>query len=327
VKSKNLLEVKNLKTYYYTEDGVVKAVDGVTFEISYGETLGLVGESGCGKSTVAYSIMRLISDPPGKIVEGEIIFEDVDLLKLDDGEMRNIRGGEIAMIFQDPMSSLNPIFKIGDQVGEAILTHQKIIKEEAKTRVINILNKVGITDSSIRYSHFPHEFSGGMRQRIMIAMGLSCNPKLIIADEPTTSLDVTIQAQVLELMKELIKEFRSSVFLVTHNLGVIAETADKTAVMYAGKIVEYTDTITIFKAPKHPYTKALMGSIPSPEKKRGDLEVIPGVVPNLINPPLGCRFHPRCKFVLAACKKLTPTLIEINQGHFVACLRVKEDIL
>jgi oligopeptide/dipeptide ABC transporter ATP-binding protein len=317
--NKVLLEISNLKTYYNTEEGMVKAVDGIDLWINKGEVLGLVGESGCGKSTVAMSILRLVPKP-GKIYDGKIILEGNNLFDIDEEEMREARGGKISIIWQDPMSSLNPVFTIGDQIAEAIKLHQNIQnKDEIKEKIIKLLDKVGIPDAERRLKEYPHEFSGGMRQRVMIAMALSCNPKLLIADEPTTSLDVTIQAQILDLMRDLQHEFESSILLITHNLGVIAEMADKVAVMYAGKIVEYSDVLTIFKKSRHPYTIALLESTPRIDVIQKKLTSIPGMVPNLIYPPTGCRFHPRCKYTTDICSKTEPLFREIVSGHYVSC--------
>lgn len=322
--SEPLLEIRGLKTFFHTDGGTVRAVEDVDLMINKGEVLGLVGESGCGKSTLALSIMRLIQRP-GEILDGEIVFQGKDLLKLSDGEMRLVRGGEISMIFQDPMSSLNPVYTIGDQLSEAVNTHQKDLKkDEIRETVFEMLDEVGIPDAELRFSDYPFQFSGGMRQRVMIAMALSCKPKLLIADEPTTSLDVTIQAQILDLMRSLMKTFDTSILLITHNLGVVAEIADRVAVMYAGKVVEYGDSVTIFKGHRHPYTKALMGSIPRIDVKQDKLDIIPGTVPSLTNPPPGCRFSPRCKYAIEDCSKIVPPLIEIEPGHQVWCIRVHE---
>jgi len=322
--SEQLFEIRGLKTYFYTEEGAVQAVDGIDLQIGKQEVLGLVGESGCGKSTVALSIMRLIPHP-GEIVDGEILLNGKDLLSMSENEIRRIRGGEIAMIFQDPMSSLNPVYSIGDQVAEAVRWHQKIKdNRELRERVETILHKVGIPDADKRFNEFPHEFSGGMRQRVMIAMALSCNPQILIADEPTTSLDVTIQAQILDLMKDLQEEFNSSILLITHDLGVVAELSDKVAVMYAGKVVEYSDVVSIFKEPIHPYTKALIGAVPRLDIKQEELETIQGEVPSLIDFHTQCRFHPRCKYARDICKREEPEFQEIKPGHFVSCFFAEE---
>ncbi|MGE5581307.1 MAG: ABC transporter ATP-binding protein [Bacillota bacterium] len=314
-----LLELKNLQTYFYTGQGVVKAVDGVSFEIYKGETLGVVGESGSGKSVTSLSIIRLIQEPPGRIIAGEILFSGVDLLKKNKEEMRKIRGNEISMIFQEPMTSLNPVHTIGTQICEAIQLHQKKKRKEAAELALEMLHKVGIPLPEQRIKEYPHQLSGGMRQRVMIAMALSCNPKLLIADEPTTALDVTIQAQILDLMKKIQADFGSSIMLITHDLGVIAEIADRVAVMYAGKVVEYTAVKTLFKYPSHPYTLGLINSIPklTGEKKR--LEAIPGTVPDLSQIPAGCSFHPRCKFATKICKESEPKVEAIADGHLVRC--------
>jgi len=317
--SEVLLEVKNLKTQFFTEDGVVKAVDNVSFKIYPGEVLGLVGESGCGKTVSALSTLRLVPDPPGKIIEGEILFNDENLLEKTVREMRDIRGNEIAMIFQDPMTSLNPVFTVRNQIMENITLHQELSKEEALRRAIEMLELVGIPEAERRINDYPHLFSGGMRQRVMIAMALSCNPALLIADEPTTSLDVTIQAQVLDLMRDLRDDLNMAILYITHNLGVIAEMADRVGVMYAGNIVETADTVTIFKNSHHPYTKALLTSIPRMDMKLDRLGVIRGVVPNLINPPSGCRFHPRCPIATEKCSKEVPPYVETEPGHFAFC--------
>ncbi|MFX0182466.1 MAG: ABC transporter ATP-binding protein [Candidatus Hodarchaeota archaeon] len=317
--SEVLLEVKNLKTQFFTEDGVVKAVDNVSFKIYPGEVLGLVGESGCGKTVSSLSVLRLIPDPPGKIVEGEVLFNDENLLEKSDKEMRDIRGNEIAMIFQDPMTSLNPVFTVRNQIIENIMLHQELTKEESLKRAIEMLELVGIPEAERRINDYPHLFSGGMRQRVMIAMALSCNPALLIADEPTTSLDVTIQAQVLDLMRDLRDDLNMAILYITHNLGVIAEMADRIAVMYAGNIVETADTVTVFKNPHHPYTKALLTSIPRMDMKLDRLGVIKGGVPNLINPPSGCRFHPRCPIATEKCSKEVPPYVETEPSHFSFC--------
>jgi peptide/nickel transport system ATP-binding protein/oligopeptide transport system ATP-binding protein len=320
---KELLKVKNLKTYFFTHEGTVKAVDEVSFSVNQGKTLGLVGESGCGKSVTALSIMRLIPNPPGKIVSGEIWFEGKNLLKLDEKEIRKIRGKKISMIFQEPMTSLDPVFTIGHEIVEVIQLHQRLNKEEARKKSIEILKIVGIPDVEKRINSYPHQLSGGMRQRVMIAMALSCNPTLLIADEPTTALDVTIQAQILRLINDLKDKFGASVMLITHDLGVIAEMCDNVAVMYAGHIVEYTDVYTLFDNPLHPYTKGLSKSIPRMNVDVEHLNAIPGIVPNLLDLPSGCPFHPRCDFSFKRCVEEMPELIEIENSHLVKCHLVK----
>ncbi|MBU3146238.1 ABC transporter ATP-binding protein [Clostridium sp. CF012] len=322
--SKNLVEIKNLKTYFYTEDGIVKAVDDVSFNIRKGEIIGVVGESGCGKSVTAMSIMKLIPSPPGKIVGGEIIFEDKKILELKDDEMRKIRGNDIAVIFQEPMTSLNPIFTIGYQIEEVILLHQKLSKVETKKKAIEMLKLVGVPRPDEIVRCYPHELSGGMRQRAMIAMAVSCNPKLLIADEPTTALDVTIQAQILDIMKDLKKKLNTSIMLITHDLGVIAEMAEYVVVMYAGKVVEEASVIELFKNPMHPYTDGLMKSKPSLDKEVDRLYSIPGQVPNPIDMPEECHFCPRCPKALDICRKQQPPIKEIRPGHKVACFLYEE---
>jgi peptide/nickel transport system ATP-binding protein/oligopeptide transport system ATP-binding protein len=316
---KNLLEVKNLKTHFHTYEGTIKAVNGIHFTIGKGETLGLVGESGCGKSVTALSIMRLIPHPPGKIVDGHIFFEGNDILDLDEREMRNIRGKKISMIFQEPMTSLDPVFTIGHEIMESITLHQGLKKDEARKNAVDILKVVGMPDAEKRINNYPHELSGGMRQRAMIAMALSCNPALLIADEPTTALDVTIQAQILRLIDELKEKFGASVLLITHDLGVVAEMCDNVCVMYAGHIVEYTDVDTLFNKPLHPYTKGLNKSIPRLDVDVGRLDPIKGIVPNLLDVPPGCPFHPRCEFCFEKCIVEIPELMIIESGHLVKC--------
>jgi oligopeptide/dipeptide ABC transporter ATP-binding protein len=316
-----LLKIRGLHTYFFTDEGVAKAVDGVDLELEEGGTLGVVGESGCGKSVTALSIMRLIPDPPGKIVKGEITFNGIDLLNLSEAEMRKIRGRSISMIFQEPMTSLNPVFQVGDQISEVLRLHEGMSRKEAWNRSIEMLKLVGIPAPERRVSEYPHQLSGGMRQRAMIAMALACTPKLMIADEPTTALDVTIQAQILELMNSLQKEKGMSLILITHNLGVIAETARQVAVMYAGRIVEYTNVRSIFTAPKHPYTQGLLKSIPRLDEHHGrkeKLEAIPGLVPSLLDLPVGCKFSNRCKHVFDRCVE-EPPLLEPVSGHLVRC--------
>jgi oligopeptide/dipeptide ABC transporter ATP-binding protein len=371
-----LLEVKNLKTYFYTEEGVVKAVDGVSFNIFKNEVLGLVGETGCGKSVTALSVLQLVRSP-GKIKDGTIYFKGKNLLDLSEKQMRKFRGNEITMIFQDPLNSLNPVLKVGDQISEVFLLHQqdelkkevdarklerqelikkkaelKLKLEENKERLSEedveelkqkieqlkkrttgeiklkdvaldwseqILTDIGIPDARGILDRYPHELSGGMRQRVMIAMALSCNPALLIADEPTTALDVTIQAQILDLMKDLKRDYNTSILMITHDLGIIADICDRVAVMYSGNIVEYATAADLFKNPRHPYTKGLIGAIPSIEKKDKKLKTIRGMVPNLIYPPSGCRFHPRCDQRLEICDKVRPRLLEIGDRYYVAC--------
>ena len=321
-----LLEVKNLKTYFYTEDGIARAVDGMDFIIRKGETLGMIGESGCGKSVSALSIMQLVASPPGKIIEGEIWFEGEDLLKKNPSEIKKIRGNDISMIFQEPMTSLNPVFTIGNQIMEPIILHQKLDKKKALKKAIEMLDLVGISSPEKQIDNYPHQLSGGMRQRAMIAMALSCEPKLLIADEPTTALDVTIQAQILELLKEIREEIGMAVMMITHDLAVIAEVSDDVLVAYAGKALEYADVKTIFKDPRHPYTQALYDSIPRlTDTKKRRLEVIPGMVPNPLEFPSGCRFHPRCKFAKSFCKKEEPQLKEVSNTHNVSCFIYDED--
>ncbi len=314
-----LLEVKNLKTYFFTDDGVAKSVDDVSYTVDRKETLGVVGESGCGKSVTALSIMRLIPDPPGKTVGGEVLFEGRDLLKLPEEEMRAIRGNKISMIFQEPMTSLNPVFTVGNQIEESVILHQKVSKEEAKKRAIEMLRLVGIPAPEQRYGEYPHQLSGGMRQRVMIAIALSCNPDILIADEPTTALDVTVQAQILELINRLQQELGMGVILITHDLGVIAETADKVAVMYAAHIVEYSKVDDIFYNPVHPYTVGLLGSIPKLNVETDRLMTIEGTVPAPTNFPVGCHFNTRCPWATEQCYKSEPPLQEIEPGHLVAC--------
>jgi len=319
---KPLLEVKNLKTHFFTEDGVVHAVDGVDFVIYPGEILGLVGESGCGKSVTSLSVMRLVS-LPGKVLEGEILLDGIDLLKLPEEEMMKVRGNRISMIFQQPQTALNPVFRVGDQIAEVLSIHQDFGKEAGQKRAVELLKMVGIPEAERRAQSFPHELSGGMAQRVMIAMGLACVPELLIADEPTTALDVTIQAQILDLMLDMREKMGTSVLLITHDLGVIAEMAERVAVMYAGEIVEQAEVTELFDHPLHPYTQGLIGSIPVLGKIKDRLDVIPGSVPNLINPPSGCRFAPRClarvKHGLNICTQTDPDLAEVKPGHVVRC--------
>ena len=318
-----LLEVKHLKTYFYTADGVVKAVDGVDFEVYPGEILGLVGESGCGKSVTSFSVLQLV-DQPGKIIDGEILFEGTDLLKMDTAEMVQMRGDRISMIFQQPQSSLNPVFKVGAQIAEVFQIHDKdISKSDAWEKAVDLLSLVGIADADSKAHAYPHEMSGGQAQRIMIAMALALQPRLLIADEPTTALDVTIQAQILDLILELREKIETSVILITHDLGLIAETADRVAVMYAGRIIEQADVVTLFGEPLHPYTRGLIASVPILGEVKDELDVIPGSVPNLIDLPAGCKFAPRClpriEKDLQICTEKEPDLIENKPGHTVRC--------
>ena len=318
----NILEVRNLKTYFYTEDGIVKAVDGVDFTVRRGEVMGLVGESGCGKSVTSLSIMRLVG-VPGKILQGEIVFDGQDLLKVPESEMVHIRGNRISMIFQQPQSSLNPVFKVGDQIAEVLDIHRSLGRDAGWARAIELLKMVGIPDAERRAHAFPHELSGGMAQRVMIAMALACVPELLIADEPTTALDVTIQAQILDLMRRLQREFGTAIILITHDLGVVAEMCERVAVMYAGQIVEQSDVQTLFAEPKHPYTQGLIGSIPVLGVIKDKLDTIPGSVPNLINLPVGCRFAPRCRLrlqhQLTICVDVHPALRPVAPDHHVRC--------
>lgn len=315
-----LLEVRDLNTSFYTEDGVVRAVREVSFHVMAGETLGIVGESGCGKSITGLSIMRLVPDPPGRIDKGEIVLEGRDLLKLSDNDMRDVRGREIAMIFQDPMTSLNPVLTIERQIGETLRRHMGLSKAEARQRSIELLRMVGIPHAEQRIDDFPHQFSGGMRQRVMIAMALSCDPKLIIADEPTTALDVTIQAQILELMRSLQAEQNSGLILITHSMGVVAGMADRVQVMYAGSIVETASTEEIFANPRHPYTVGLMQSIPRLDARdKARLQPIRGLPPELIDQPDACPFAPRCQYARPKCLEARPSLFEVAEGHGSAC--------
>ena len=314
-----LLSVRNLKTYFYTDEGVVKAVDGLTYDLHKGETLGIVGESGCGKSVHALSIMRLIPQPPGKIVAGEVFFEGKNLAHLSDEEMRRIRGNRIAMIFQEPMTSLNPVLTIGEQIAEAVMLHQKLDKKAAWGRAAEMLERVKIPLARERVRDYPHQFSGGMRQRVMIAMALSCNPSILIADEPTTALDVTIQAQIIELMRELQKEFNMAVILITHNLGVVADMCENVVVMYAGKPVEHADIYRTFQDPKHPYTWGLLHSIPKLYQRKERLIPIEGQPPSLIDLPPGCPFAPRCAYVQDRCRQENPPLMQVAPHHELAC--------
>ncbi len=319
-----LLEVRSLTTQFFTEDGVVRAVEDVSFEIFPGEILSLVGESGCGKSVTGLSLLRLIPIPPGKIVSGELLFDGRDLMELEEKEMERVRGNDISMIFQEPMTSLNPVFTIGNQIMEALQLHQNLDKKEARKKAIEMLGRVRIPSPEVRIDSYPHQLSGGMRQRAMIAMALSCQPKLLIADEPTTALDVTIQAQVLRLLKEIQGEMGMAVMLITHDLGVVAEIADRVAIMYAGRIVETGPIEAIFGEMRHPYTKGLWESIPQLKEKRRRLNAITGQVPDPMNLPAGCKFHPRCYLMIDDCKREEPPLYPVNGKHFSRCIRWKE---
>jgi oligopeptide/dipeptide ABC transporter ATP-binding protein len=321
-RNEKLLEVRGLKTHFFTDAGVVRAVDGVDFFVRRGEVLGLVGESGCGKSVTSLSIMKLIAQP-GEIIDGEIIFDDEDLIKKPEGEMIHVRGNRISMIFQQPTSCLNPVFRVGDQLSEVLHIHQDIGKAAGEKRAVELLSMVGIPEPESRAQAFPHELSGGMAQRVMIAMALACTPELLIADEPTTALDVTIQAQILDLMRNLGSKMETSIILITHDLGVVAEMCDRVDVMYAGRIVEEADVFTLFQEPKHPYTQALIGSTPVLGQADKELMAIPGSVPNLVDLPPGCKFAPRClprvEHDLEICTQQEPELVEVERNHMVRC--------
>ncbi|OGP88888.1 MAG: peptide ABC transporter ATP-binding protein [Deltaproteobacteria bacterium RBG_16_48_10] len=319
-----LLEVCDLSVQFITDEGVVRAVENVSFEIYPGEILGLVGESGCGKSVTALSILTLIPTPPGKIASGKILFKGKDLLSLKEEEMEKVRGNEISMIFQEPMTSLNPVFTIGDQIMEALILHQGMDKKQSRGRAVEMLDRVKIPSPEVRVDAYPHQLSGGMRQRAMIAMALSCQPDLLIADEPTTALDVTIQDQVLRLLKEIQREMGMAAMLITHDLGVVAEVADRVAVMYAGRIMEYGPIGAIFQQVRNPYTKGLLNSIPQLEEKKKRLFAIPGQVPDAMALPVGCKFHPRCYLMIEDCKKEEPPLFQVNGEHYSRCIRWKE---
>ena len=321
--SKELLEIENLKTYFYTWAGIVKAVDGISLKIKEGETLGLVGESGSGKTVTALSILRIVPTP-GKIIDGRILYKGENLLEKKENEMQKIRGKEIAYIFQDPATSLNPIFSIADQLMEVIRRHQNVGKQEALEKAIELFRLVEIPDPEIKMWSYPHQLSGGMKQRMAVARALSCQPSLLLADEPTTNLDVTIQAQILELMKNLKKKLGMSMILITHDMGVVAGVADRITVLYAGRVCESASTRTIFYNPMHPYTVALLTAVPNLAMKRERLTIIPGTIPNLIEPPSGCRFHPRCEYAGSECVEIVPPLVEIEPEHYVACIRAKE---
>ena len=319
----NILEIKNLTIHYVTDDEVVKAVNDISITLEEGESLGLVGETGAGKTTTAMGVLGLVPDPPGKIISGEVIYKGKDLLKLSDAEMRKIRGHEISMIFQDPMTALNPVLTVGDQIMEVIRLHQKVSKAEALKRAMEMMEMVGIEGG--RCNEYPHQFSGGMKQRIVIAIALACNPSLLIADEPTTALDVTIQAQVLDLIDNLKKKFNTSLVLITHDLGVVAEVCDKVAIVYAGKIVEYGNLKHIYNNPLHPYTKGLFGSIPDFSHKAHRLNPIKGLMPDPSNLPEGCAFAERCPHATDACRSKQPEELEVETGHFVHCLLYEKE--
>ena len=320
---KEILKIEKLKTYFDTWAGMVKAVDGVSLDVREGETLGLVGESGSGKSVTAFSILGIVPRP-GKIIDGKIIYNGENLLEKNEKDLQKIRGKEIGYIFQDPATSLNPVFSIADQLTEVIRRHQKVSKEEALKKAIELLRLVEIPDPEIKIWNFPHQLSGGMKQRIAVARALSCQPSLLIADEPTTNLDVTIQAQILQLMKNLKNKLGMSMILITHDMGVVASVADRITVLYAGRVCETADTRTIFYKPRHPYTVALLTAVPSLALRKDKLAVIPGTIPNLIEPPTGCRFHPRCEYAKTECAKKIPPIEEIEPEHYVACIRATE---
>jgi peptide/nickel transport system ATP-binding protein len=321
--SGRLLEIRGLRTHFATDNGVVHAVDGVDLAIDRGETLGLVGESGCGKTVTAMSILKLVPMPPGRIVDGRILWRGRDLVPLRSDEMRKIRSKEIAIVFQEPMTSLNPVYTVGDQIAEVVREHEGLRRRAALDKAVEMLRFVHIPNAERRARDYPHQFSGGMRQRVMIAMALACNPKLLIADEPTTALDVTIQAQILELLAEMKSRFGMAIMLITHAMGVVAETAQRVAVMYAGKVVEEAPVGELFGHPRHPYTQGLIRSIPridATAARKARLEVIGGAVPNLLNPAPGCRFAPRCRFASPVCLEATPPLREVAPGHKAACV-------
>jgi peptide/nickel transport system ATP-binding protein len=325
-----LLDIRGLKTHFTTDDGVVQAVDGVDLSIQRGETLGVVGESGCGKTVTAMSVLKLIPMPPGRIVSGQILYQGRDLVPLDTAEMDRIRAKDIAMVFQEPMTSLNPVYTIGEQIAEVVRKHEDLSRKGAVEKTVEMLRVVQIPNPEKRFNDYPHQFSGGMRQRVMIAMALSCNPKLLIADEPTTALDVTIQAQILELLQDMKSRFGMAIMLITHAMGVVAETAQRVVVMYAGKVIEEAPVDRLFADPRHPYTQGLIRSIPridTAATHKTRLEAIPGVVPSLLNPPPGCRFAARCRYAMAKCREAVPPLINIGGGHKVACVLVQNELV
>jgi peptide/nickel transport system ATP-binding protein len=318
-----LLDIRGLKTHFATDDGMVRAVDGVDLAIARGETLGVVGESGCGKTVTAMSVLKLIAMPPGKIVAGQILYQGRDLVPLDAQEMDRIRAKDIAMVFQEPMTSLNPVYTVGEQIAEVVRRHEGLSRRAAQEKAVQMLRLVQIPNAEQRVHDYPHHFSGGMRQRVMIAIALSCSPKLLIADEPTTALDVTIQAQILELLAEMKERFGMAIMLITHAMGVVAETAQRVVVMYAGRVIEEASAEQLFASPRHPYTQGLIRSIPRIDKAathKTRLEAIPGVVPSLIDPPPGCRFAPRCRHAMAVCREAIPPLRDVGAGHKVACV-------
>jgi peptide/nickel transport system ATP-binding protein len=318
-----LLEIRGLKTHFATEDGMVQAVDGVDITVGRGETVGVVGESGCGKTVTALSVLKLVAMPPGRFVGGQILYQGRDLIPLSTEEMDRIRAKDIAMVFQEPMTSLNPVYTVGEQIAEVVRRHEGLSRKAANDKTIEMLRLVQIPNADKRLDDYPHQFSGGMRQRVMIAMALSCSPKLLIADEPTTALDVTIQAQILDLLADMKSRFGMAVMLITHAMGVVAETAQRVVVMYAGKVIEEAPVDQLFADPKHPYTQGLIRSIPRIDtavKQKTRLEAIPGVVPSLLNPPPGCRFAARCRYAMAKCRDAVPPLRDVGGGHKVACV-------
>ncbi len=318
-----LLDIRGLKTHFATDDGIVRAVDGVDLAIARGETVGVVGESGCGKTVTAMSVLKLIAMPPGRIVEGQILWQGRDLVPLPTDAMDDVRAKEIAMVFQEPMTSLNPVYTVGEQIAEVARRHEGLSRRAALEKAVHMLRLVQVSNPERRAHDYPHQFSGGMRQRVMIAMALSCDPKLLIADEPTTALDVTIQAQILELLQEMKSRFGMAIMLITHAMGVVAETAQRVVVMYAGRVIEEAPVERLFANPRHPYTQGLIRSIPHIDKaatKKERLEAIPGIVPSLIDPPPGCRFAPRCRYAMSVCREAIPPLREVEAGHKVACV-------
>jgi len=318
LKEREILLIESLSVYFYTYSGIVKAVEDLDLSIYEGECFGLVGETGCGKSTLMKAVLRLIP-PPGKIVKGKVLFKGIDLTKLSEQQLQKIRGYKISMVFQEPSSALDPLFNNGYQIVETILSHEKIAQKNAWKKALSLLRTVKIPEAERRLYQYPHELSGGMKQRIVISIALAGKPDIIIADEPTTALDVTIQAQILDLLKELQKKYKTTLVIITHNLGIVAEYCDRIGVMYAGKLIELGSTLQIFENPLHPYTKGLLAAVPKISSKREKLASIPGTVPNLINPPSGCRFHPRCRYATDRCKKEVPKLLEVEPGHKVAC--------